>query len=204
MLKIMSDKYYNLKSNVRGTFHLGDDQSNWNHPNTTRVKLVTNKEKLRIHNFCPESSGSISDVWGLQNHRNCGQWFLGKNQSQLLPNKSKGGLVPFYVPGFVRPGYEDIYLERYSNYLRHDPETGRPLKSRARSGPTKKTQAQGTFTGFAKKRKQRKYNRAADGGVPKSVASSKLQALLKSFDVQRQNNTQRVKRTSSKKVHGDN
>jgi hypothetical protein len=148
MLQIMSDKYANIKSNVNGTFHLGNDAV-WKQPASHLLLEGSNdtESSNRLRMFCPES-GAISDELGLQNHLNCGSWFLG-NQTIRLPTtvEEKHPVMPIYVPGFVRPNYEDLYLQRYSKHL-HYSEEGWPLKPESRLAPGKNTKAQGMFTGL--------------------------------------------------------
>ena len=138
MLMIMSDEYTNIQSNQHGTFHLGGDTSKW------MQSSIGDEEVVQVVQYCPVV-GVISNSWSLQNHLNCGQWFLGNHSIPLLSSSHNNDSVPIvYVPGFVRPGYEALYLERYSNFLNYD-EVGRPLKHQR--GPSKKTEAQGMFTG---------------------------------------------------------
>jgi hypothetical protein len=144
MLKIMSDKYINFKSNKDGTFHLGNNMSNWQQ--SSSPEGPANAKEIVLGKFCPVS-GVISDELNelsLQNHLNCGRWFLG-NQSITLPSKNHAPQI--YVPGFVRPGYEGLYLQRYSKHL-HYSEAGRPLKPDFRFARGKKNEAQDTFKGL--------------------------------------------------------
>ena len=108
MMKIMADRYINIKSNPYGTFHLGNNKTNWDRPNDYELDRIS---KVFRH-FCPIAFGAVVDELSAQNVMNCAKWFLGDRDLRYI---SKNDSV--YVPGFVRPGFENLYLQRYPNYL---------------------------------------------------------------------------------------
>ena len=138
MLRIMADHYTNIESNARGTFHLGNDKSRWKgnlSTELTRNSIPTSP----LWRYCPSKAQLGSDALTIQNHVNCGLWYLGNDStSSTRTNKSS-----VFIPGFVRPGHEGLYLQRYSKYLLYDAE-GLP-QTKDFQTPTKKTKARGVF-----------------------------------------------------------
>lgn len=158
MLEIMSDKYTNVKSNIHGTFHLGNNVSQWNRP-TRSVQGIDDPRLVQIRKFCPAKSESISDDLSLKNEVNCGRWFLGNNRTIPFPSEHQQNVSIIYVPDFVRPDYENLYLQRYSKYLSYS-ESGLPLRLEALKGPGKNTKAKGVLSGILKAREGRKQHPA--------------------------------------------
>lgn len=111
MLSIMAENYTNIKSYPYGTFHIGNNASNWRRPTTYQFD-----EKLQaLQKFCPHEAATVVDDLSSQNVMNCIQWFVGKQDLSQLMSKNE----TFYVPGFVRPGFEQFYLDHYSSHLRY-------------------------------------------------------------------------------------
>lgn len=84
--KLLSETYTNVKSNVNGTFHLGDDTSKWrdskhvmyefrlNIPRNSSV-FPYNASTTAVTSKCPVKNGAFNN-YGLQNIYNCGRWVL--------------------------------------------------------------------------------------------------------------------------------
>lgn len=139
MLKIMADNYVNVKSSPYGTFHLGNDRSRWKSDKPT-VGSPDSNSSQQLWKFCPWQSQAGSDVLTMQNHINCGHWYLGNYSIPSLPwNKSSS-----FIPGFVRTGFEALYRERYWKHLVDD-DQGLPLPTEFQT-PSKKTKADGALT----------------------------------------------------------
>jgi len=148
-LRIMADRYTNIESNAQGTFHLGNDQSRWK-GNVSLEFRSSNVTTSQLWQFCPSKAQFGSDALTLQNHINCGQWFLGRNHNLPSLPWTKSSL---FIPGFVRPGHEALYQQWYSKYLLYDDE-GLP-QTKDFQTPTKKTKAQGAFSKLLSGRESR-------------------------------------------------
>ncbi len=155
MLKIMADNYTNIESTPQGTFHMGNDRSRWKSKTRRDVGKGNDNDNDIMIRFCPSHPRIGSDALSVQNVINCGQWFLGNYSNSTLPLNQ----TSLFIPGFVRPGYEELYRLRYSNHLTYDTE-GFPQRTEFQT-PTKKTKAEGVLTRLnAAQEKRRKHAKA--------------------------------------------
>mmetsp|Transcript_36973 Transcript_36973/g.78071 ORF Transcript_36973/g.78071 Transcript_36973/m.78071 type:complete len:620 (+) Transcript_36973:211-2070(+) len=109
ILGVMVDKYEAISPpKTYGTFHL-DDERAWNTSDAqdTSFWKEFDRQELEYLYSCPfagESFQPAKNVHTLQNLINCGKWF----QSRTVNGNS--------VPGFVQPGYEDVYLSKTAGH----------------------------------------------------------------------------------------
>ena len=113
ILRIMADNFAWFPSTVRQTFHLGDDQSKWarrakgklsNYNNSTHTSILEHDH--RFANTCPLQLFG-DHPYTILNTINCGKLF-----DYYSPHDRRDRLYHNHtIPLFVKPGYEQRYLD---------------------------------------------------------------------------------------------
>lgn len=76
LLKIMTNRYKNIKSNAQGTFHFGDEMSWKSSAQTPRPN------QIQLMKHCPIPAGSMTP-YSIQNTMNCGKWWKMVSLQQM-------------------------------------------------------------------------------------------------------------------------
>ncbi|KAG7355509.1 hypothetical protein IV203_000195 [Nitzschia inconspicua] len=113
-LRIMSRNYTNISSNVNGTFHFGNDRSNWLPKGANQHQETFPEIEKQMHRIgeCPVQRFGDHPYTYL-NTINCGKWF---RYNRFYDNHT--------IPNFVKHGYEKMYLQNYPNVLRYSSPNG--------------------------------------------------------------------------------
>lgn len=132
-LKILARKYINIPSNINGTFHLGNDRSNWfpKGKEKQQESFSDIDKQMNMIDECPAKSFG-NHPYTLLNTINCGKWF---RYNRFYDNHT--------IPSFVQAGYENMYLRNYPKALRYSLPNGLGLPSvRSKEEAEKKPMAE--------------------------------------------------------------
>lgn len=141
-LRIMARNYTNFPSNTNGTFHLGNDQSNWLPKGGKQQQeqfLEIQKQKTMM-NECPIQPFG-NHPYTVLNTINCGKWF---RYNRLFNNHT--------IPSFVQEGYEKLYLQNYPKVLHYSLPNGLGLPSVGSKAAFEKRAAETKAAALAKKK----------------------------------------------------